>query len=97
MRLLFCSVPAHDHHLELLPEDMDEFAQTFMAELFCGEASIAMGNDIVEVIEAWKPDIVLRDTGELGGCLAAERAGLPPIDDTAVKFLEKIHAENPCP
>ncbi|TDC85959.1 glycosyltransferase [Micromonospora sp. KC606] len=138
MKLLFCSLPAHDHLLELipvaeaakrcghdvaiavserfaatvealgiehitagpdwvgafiddldgdvLPEDMEDFTQTFLAELFCGDAAIAMGNDVAKAIEDWNPDIVLRDTGELGGYLAAERAGLPHVTVGVLDF-----------
>lgn len=138
MRLLFCSLPAHDHLLELipvaeaaqrcghdvaiavserfaptvealgfehitagpdwvgafidnldgdvLPEEMDDFTQNFMADMFCGEAATAMGNDVAKAIEEWNPDLVLRDTGELGGYLAAERAGLPHVTVGVLDF-----------
>ncbi|WP_431729594.1 glycosyltransferase [Verrucosispora sp. TAA-831] len=138
MRLLFSSLPAHDHLLELipvaeaakrcghdvaiavsgrfaatvealgiehitagpdwvgdfldsldgdvLPEEMEDFTQNFMAELFCGEACVAMGDDVSRAIADWNPDIVLRDTGELGGYLAAERAGLPHVTVGVLDF-----------
>lgn len=129
MRLLFCSLPAHDHLLELVPvaeaarvrghdvaiavsdrfarivtelgfehvpagpdwigavidglpddvapENMDDLTQFFLAEMFCGEPAVAMGRDVAAAIQTWRPDLVVRDTGELGGYLAAEQAGLP--------------------
>jgi UDP:flavonoid glycosyltransferase YjiC (YdhE family) len=138
MRLLFCSLPAHDHVLELipvaeaakhrghdvaiavsgrfgptiealglehitagpdwigavidsldgdvLPDEMEDFTQFFMAELFCGDPAAEMGDDVAQVIEDWNPDIVLRDTGELGGFLAAERAGLPHVTVGVLDF-----------
>jgi UDP:flavonoid glycosyltransferase YjiC (YdhE family) len=138
MRMLFCSLPAHDHLLEIipvaeaakrcghdvaiavsarfaptvramglehitagpdwvgnfidnlegdvLPEEMEDFTENFLAELFCGEAAVAMGNDVSRAIEQWRPDLVLRDTGELGGYLAAERAGLPHVTVGVLDF-----------
>lgn len=138
MRILVCSLPAHDHLLELLPVaeaakrcghdvaiatsgrfaatvealglehiaagsdwaggfiesvegdvlpgEMADFTEDFMADLFCGDPAVAMGNDVMTVIEDWKPDIVLRDTGELGGYLAAERAGLPHVTVGVLDF-----------
>ncbi|MFE0023798.1 glycosyltransferase [Amycolatopsis sp. NPDC059021] len=68
------------------PEEMDDFTQDFMAEMFCGDPATAMGHDVAEAIENWNPDLVLRDTGELGGYLAAERAGLPHVTVGVVDF-----------
>ncbi|MFI0469624.1 glycosyltransferase [Saccharopolyspora sp. 5N102] len=138
MRLLVCSLPAHDHLLELLPvaeaakrcghevaiavsgrfaatvearglehitagpdwvgafidglegdvlpEEMEDFTQDFMANLFCGEPALAMGGDVAKAIESWNPALVIRDTGELGGYLAAERAGLPHVTVGVLDF-----------
>lgn len=138
MRLLFSSLPAHDHLLELLPiaeaakreghevaiavnarfeafvrearfhhfaagpdwvpaaideiegevlpDAMEEFTERFMADMFCGPAALAMAEDVSGIIDHWKPDAVLRDTGEMGGLLAAERAKLPHITVGVLDF-----------
>jgi N-glycosyltransferase len=65
---------------------MEDFTQSMMADLFCGDAATAMGNDVAKAIKDWNPDIVLRDTGELGGFLAAERAGLPHVTVGVLDF-----------
>lgn len=45
--------------------------------LFIRGASRQMLPDLLRVIEAWRPDIVVRESLEFAGCVAAERAGLP--------------------
>ena len=45
--------------------------------VFAGRAVEAMLPDLESHIAAWQPDIIVRETGEFAGCLAAERMGLP--------------------
>lgn len=44
---------------------------------FLGEQKRQDIHDILALIEDWKPDLLVRDEIEFGGCVAAERAGLP--------------------
>lgn len=39
----------------------------------------AMARDLLGVISEWRPDILIRETSELGGCIAAERFGIPYV------------------
>lgn len=131
MKILFCSLPAHDHLLgqvpvadaakraghdvafavterfgptvtelgfthfsagpdwvpdvieniegDVLPDEMADFTEMFMAELFCGQAAVDMGHDVAKAIESWTPDLVVRENGEFGSYLAAEKANLPHV------------------
>ncbi len=36
-----------------------------------------MARDLVNIFSEWRPDILIRETSELGGCIAAERSGIP--------------------
>lgn len=71
---------------DVLPEKMEEFTQDFMAQMLCGPAAISMANDVKAIIDSWKPDIVMRDSGEMGGLLAAELADLPHISIGVLDF-----------
>ncbi|MEL7372601.1 MAG: glycosyltransferase, partial [Myxococcota bacterium] len=71
---------------DVLPEEMEEFTQRFMADMFCGPAALAMAKQVNTIIDRWQPDVVLRDTGEMGGLLAAERAKLPHVTVGVLDF-----------
>ncbi|MGJ8629144.1 MAG: glycosyltransferase [Sulfitobacter sp.] len=75
-----------DHADDVLPEKMEEFTQEFMAEMLCGPPAISMAKDVVAIIDSWQPDIVMRDSGDMGGLLAAERANLPHISIGVLDF-----------
>ena len=78
---------AIDNHTDdILPEKMEQFTQDFMAEMLCGPAAIAMAENVSEIMDNWKPDIVLRDSSDMGGLLAAERAKLPHISVGVLDF-----------
>jgi UDP:flavonoid glycosyltransferase YjiC (YdhE family) len=36
-----------------------------------------MARDLLGVISDWRPDVLIRETSALGGCIAAERVGIP--------------------
>ncbi|MEO5704403.1 MAG: glycosyltransferase [Candidatus Limnocylindrales bacterium] len=46
-------------------------------EVFAGRAALAMLPDLMRHIEAWEPDLIVRESSEFAGCLAAEARGLP--------------------
>lgn len=48
-----------------------------LSDIFIGVYSTAMVPDLVAIARAWRPDLVVRDTNEYGGCVAAEVLGLP--------------------
>ncbi len=45
--------------------------------LFIGVYAAAMAANLLGVCRAWSPDLIVRDSGEFGGCVAAEALGLP--------------------
>lgn len=47
------------------------------ARMFAGVAGPAKVSDLVGVIEAWRPDLVVHDSFDFGAPVAAARAGLP--------------------
>ena len=49
----------------------------FVMDLFAGRLAAAMVADLREVAGSWKPDVVVRDLLEFGGCLVAESLSLP--------------------
>jgi hypothetical protein len=44
---------------------------------FVGIYSAVMATDLLRVCRDWQPDLLVRDTSEFGGCVAAEALGLP--------------------
>jgi len=36
-----------------------------------------MATDLITIADAWKPDLIVREASEYGGCLAAEALGIP--------------------
>lgn len=45
--------------------------------IFAGAAAVRAVSDMLEVVPAFRPDLVVRECGEFGGHLLAERLGLP--------------------
>ena len=49
------------------------------AHVFAGALALDVIDDLTRLIEAWRPDVVVRDAAEFGGYLAAERCGIPHV------------------
>ena len=49
------------------------------AHVFAGALALDVVDDLTRLIEAWRPDVVVRDAAEFGGYLAAERCGIPHV------------------
>ena len=45
--------------------------------LFAGLYAERMVPDLLAIAEDWQPDVIVRDVGEFGGCVAAEVLGIP--------------------
>ena len=60
----------------LTPEEADA---TVIREVFARIDAQAAYPGVLEVIERWRPDLVLRETAELGSLAAAARAGVPHV------------------
>lgn len=50
-----------------------------MSEGFARVAVRAVLADLVEIVDSWRPDVVVRESQEYAGALAAERAGIPHV------------------
>ncbi len=50
---------------------------TWTPRMFCEVAAPAMAADLRQLLDEWRPDVVLREEGEHGGPLAAASAGIP--------------------
>jgi UDP:flavonoid glycosyltransferase YjiC (YdhE family) len=50
-----------------------------IAEVFCGATVRPLADDVVALAETWRPDLVVRETWELGGALAASHLGVPCV------------------
>jgi MGT family glycosyltransferase len=48
-----------------------------LPNIFVGVYSVAMTPDLLTIARAWHPDLIVRDTNEYGGCVAAEVLGIP--------------------
>src|SRR5215470_16674369 len=50
-----------------------------LSEMVMGERVLRRARDLISIAEGWRPDLVLRDSAELGGCLAGEALGIPHV------------------
>ena len=45
-----------------------------------------MVTDILRIADSWRPDLIVRDASDFGGCVAAEVLGIPHASNEAVAF-----------
>jgi UDP:flavonoid glycosyltransferase YjiC (YdhE family) len=62
-------------HLADVP--LEDRGALLLGDVFADAAAHAMVPDLVSAIEAWRPDLVLRNDYEFGSCVAAERCRVP--------------------
>jgi len=48
-----------------------------LPNIFVGVYAVAMTPDLLTIAREWHPDLIVRDTHEYGGCVAAEVLGIP--------------------
>jgi len=81
----FCAFPAgYDDRGRSLPELFPGFFKGMAAlrywalpNIFVGVYSVAMTPDLLTIARGWRPDLIVRDSHEYGGCVAAEVLGIP--------------------
>ena len=58
---------------------MDGHARTLfrISNLFAGLYAERMVPDLLAIISDWRPDVIVREVAEFGGCIAAEAVGIP--------------------
>jgi len=49
--------------------------------------------DLLQICETWRPDVIVRDSQEYGGCVAAEMLGIPHAVHEAVAFDAATRAD----
>ncbi|ATB32833.1 glycosyltransferase [Melittangium boletus] len=54
-----------------------ETRREHMANMFAGHFARKMVSDVMALASDWRPDLLVRDSMELGGAIAAERLGIP--------------------
>jgi UDP:flavonoid glycosyltransferase YjiC (YdhE family) len=59
-----------------MPEPGPEFAK-FVVTMFADVTTRHMVPDLLAVAREWRPDLVIRESMEFGGCIAAECLGIP--------------------
>ena len=63
--------------------------------IFAGETASASVPDLLAVGDAWRPDLIVRDAAEYGGCVAAELLGVPHAvvrtDSGSSSYSERQH------
>ena len=62
--------------LKLPPRDQRHF---FFPRIFAGVEALPRAIDVLEVITTWGPSLLVNEVAELGGPLAAARAGIPHV------------------
>ena len=59
-----------------MPPPGPEFGK-FVVTVFADVTARLMAPDVIAVAREWRPDVIVRESMEYGGCLAAEALGLP--------------------
>jgi UDP:flavonoid glycosyltransferase YjiC (YdhE family) len=59
-----------------MPPPGPAFAE-FVVTVFADITAARMAPDVIEIAREWRPDLIIRESMEYGGCLAAEVLGLP--------------------
>jgi UDP:flavonoid glycosyltransferase YjiC (YdhE family) len=63
--------------LEQLPLEGPARTLFRINNLFAGLYAERMVPDLLAIISDWRPDVIVREVAEFGGCIAAEAAGIP--------------------
>ncbi|MFN2593998.1 MAG: glycosyltransferase [Actinomycetota bacterium] len=61
-----------------MPPPGPEFA-AFVVTVFADITTQHMVPDVLDIAGDWKPDVIIRESMEYGGCLAAEALGIPHV------------------
>ena len=59
-----------------MPPPGPEFGK-FVVTVFADLTAKRMAPDVIAIAESWRPDLIVRESMEYGGCLAAEALGIP--------------------
>ena len=70
----------------------EERATVFWAEVFPQTRAERMLPDMLDVVRAWRPHLVIREFLEFAGCVAAEHEGLPHAAVQMAAWRPHLHA-----
>ena len=80
--------------LEALPASGPSRTLFRIRKLFAGLYAERMVPDLLAIAEDWQPDLIVREVGEFGGCVAAEVLGIPHASvrsDTLLSTYSQRH------
>ena len=86
--------PEVARRLGLVPEEIAKpvTGATF-GRLFAGEMALQSAEDLLAVASKFQPDLVVRENAELGGCLFAEKIGVPCVTLDTAAMAPSRHAD----
>lgn len=77
--------------LRMLPEsEVDVWIQR---QVFIGVYATAMVPDLLMLSHDWHPDLIVREAGEVGGCVAAEVLGIPHASVRSTAYPDRTVRE----
>src|SRR5207237_287793 len=59
-----------------MPPPGPEFGR-FVVTVFADVTAGRVASDVIAIARDWRPDVIVRESMEYGGCLAAEALGIP--------------------
>ena len=76
-----------------IPVEQLEFMQT---NVFVGKSAERSLPEMIDIIHEWRPHVVVRESAEFAGCVAAECAGIPHatflVATPRTNYLQVINA-----
>lgn len=77
----------------LLDRKVDAFDRMYMTEFLGDRIALRVAEDILDLAERWRPDVVLHECSEFGGYLAAEVLGIPhvTVDIGPLRLIRDLH------
>jgi len=79
--------PPKDLRFQSLVRSSDSVSPDFelgFLRMFAGERVLNTARDILHLAQRWRPDLIIRDVAELGGCLAAEVLAISHVSIASV-------------
>jgi MGT family glycosyltransferase len=73
--------------LRAVRHDWQEYIRRGMTLLFAGYRPRRALTDVLQLIDTWRPDVVLQDVFDFGSGLAAEKRGIPHVVTGPVWFM----------
>lgn len=68
-----------DRWPELRGLSEEQYIPFVLARIFAGDVAEQSFPDLLAIVQSWSPDVIVRETWEFGGWLAAETLGVPHV------------------